>query len=88
MRRHFLVLTYLLLALFTPSVLAENLYDPQSGELILPVIDVGGGQYYSGRFSLVSQEPLIWASQSFEAVSGDSRTQATYSAESSSLLVP
>lgn len=88
MGRHFLVLTYLLLALFTPSALAENLYDPQSGELILPVIDVGGGQYYSGRFSLVSQEPLIWASQSFEAVSGDSRTQATYSAESSSLLVP
>ena len=69
------------------SVFGENLYDPQSGELVLPVIDVDG-EYYFGRFALVSQDPLIWAGQHFEPVAGESRTQATYNPNESTLWVP
>lgn len=88
MRRLSLLFVLLTSVVGLQSVFAENLYDPNSGELLLPVIDVGEGQYYFGRFSLVSQDPLIWAGQSFDPVNGDSRTQATYDSQDATLWVP
>lgn len=69
-------------------VYGENLYESATGSLILPVIDVGDGTTYSGFFSLVSSEPLIWAGTSFELVNHSSRTAASYDPVTTSLWVP
>lgn len=79
----------LLLSLFfTSSVQGENLYDPATGELFISIIQVDENTSVSGRFNLVSTEPLIWAAIEFTPVAASSRTQAVYDGSDNSLYVP
>lgn len=67
---------------------AENLFNPATGELSVAVIRVDDTTTYSGRFSLVSESPLIWAGVDFQEISLSSRTEATYDAATASLFIP
>lgn len=67
---------------------AGNIYDAATGSLMVPVIAIEGGTSYSSVFTLVSEEPLVWGSDTFNEVVADARTAASYNAESGTLLVP
>ena len=77
-----------MLALFCLSAFAENYFDADSGVLTIPVLKLNETQSYTLSFSLVSSEPLIWAVDSYSLTSVESRTAATYSAESGTLKIP
>lgn len=78
----------LCLLLLSAPTHSENLYDSVTGELILPVIFIDENTSYFGRFARVSEDPLIWAATTIEAVSMQSRTAAVYNPETASLWVP
>ena len=77
-----------MLALFCSSAFAENTFDADSGVLTIPVLKLNESQSYTLSFSLVSSEPLIWAVDSYALTAVESRTAATYSAESGTLNIP
>lgn len=83
------VLIYFIsLVCLIPTAWSENMFDAQSGELIIPVLEISASEAYSVRFSLFSEEPLIWQLDSFESSSPGARTAASYDAENNLLSVP
>lgn len=86
------VLPFLLFTLlgvgYSSSVIAGNVYDPLSGSLSVPVIQVDEDTAYSAVFTLVSSDPLLWGADDFTPITADSRTAAIYHAASATLSVP
>lgn len=72
----------------TTSVRAENLFNSATGELSVAVIRIDDSTAFSGRFSLVSESPLVWAGVDFQEIELSSRTEATYDAVAGSLFIP
>ncbi|MEM7016849.1 MAG: DM13 domain-containing protein [Pseudomonadota bacterium] len=82
------LLTAILSVLFLSTAIAENLYNPTTGDLSVAVIRIDANTAFSGRFSLVSETPLIWAGVDFREIQISSRVEATYNAASATLFVP
>ncbi|MFK7863622.1 MAG: DM13 domain-containing protein [Pseudohongiellaceae bacterium] len=77
------------LALLGPlKAFAENSYRMSDGELFFPLIQIEGSNSVSGRFSMVSNDPLIWAGTEFVETALESRTAASYEAQLNQLIVP
>lgn len=74
--------------LLSSTAHAENLYNAVTGDLVFPVITVDENTSYSGSFTLVSEEPLIWAANVIEPISAESRTAAVYDPATATLWVP
>ncbi len=73
--------------LVSSAVLAETMFDPVSGQLIIPVLDTGG-ERYSAVFERISDSPPAWRLVSAEPIVKDSRTAATFQSDTSTLWVP
>ncbi len=72
----------------TTPALAENMFDTSSGELVLPVLEVGAEQRFFARFTLLSNSPYRWQLAESAAVTASSRVAAEYRPETASLWVP
>jgi|GEM_PF-742876 len=64
------------------------MFEPSTGELVLPVLQVGEEQQFFARFSLLSNNPYRWQLTESSPVSAVSRVAAEFQPASSSLWVP
>ena len=78
---------FLFSLLLSASGLSETMYDTTTGQLLIPVLTVNGGQSYSATFSRISTDPLVWGLDSATPVSVNSRTAASYQTDAGTLTV-
>lgn len=82
-----IVLPFILILACANSV-GETMYDTATGQLVIPVLSVDGGQSYSATFARISAEPLVWGLETAALTSTSSRTTAAYQTQLATLSVP
>ncbi|PCJ22336.1 MAG: hypothetical protein COA96_14800 [SAR86 cluster bacterium] len=83
-----IVFIALLTALLSSGIMAENMYDANSGNLVISEIRVNDELAYTATFTLVSNDPLVWAVESFEETLVTTRTAARYEESAGLIHVP